>query len=244
MKTNPSNTWLTEKGKQQVDYYTASKDVILVERKRTSKLLFDLFRYHFDTTRPQKILDLGCGDGEMALQFSDKFPNNQFYLMDGSHDMLSKAQDSLKGDNIHFIKKTFEEYLSNEPVSSKYNFIYSSNAIHHLDFSGKSQLFARVFSELAQNGMFIIIDLVRPPSEQCEKWQFRMWVDWINQTLAESGREDEAGKHDGLPGIYKAKAENQPDGLFEQLEVLRKCGFRDVDCFYKYGVFTLFGGIK
>jgi len=28
------------------------------------------------------------------------------------------------------------------------------------------------------------------------------------------------------------------------LEMLEKCGFRDVDCFYKYGIFSLFGGAK
>ena len=244
MKPDPSNTWLTEEGKRQVDYYTSSKGVILVERKRTTQILFDLFRYHFDTTTPQRILELGCGDGEMALQFLEKFPGNELYLMDGSDDMLSMARHNLKGANLHFIKKTFEEYVSDESESFKYNLVYSSNAIHHLDFLGKSQLYARIFRELVHGGMFIIIDVVLPPSERSEKYQFKMWVEWVNQTLKDIGRDDEIGKHDGLPDVYKAKAENQPSGLFEQLDALRKCGFRDVDCFYKYGVFAVFGGIK
>jgi tRNA (cmo5U34)-methyltransferase len=244
MKPDSSNTWLTEEGKRQAEYYTSSKDVILVERKKTTQILFDIFRYHFDTTTPQRILELGCGDGDMASQFSEKFPGNQFYLMDGSEDMLSRARDNLEGDNVHFIKKTFEEYVSSESEPSKYNFVYSSNAIHHLDFWGKCQLYAKIFRELAHWGMFINIDLVLPSSEKSEKFQFRMWVDWMNQVLRDIGRDDEVGKHDRLPDIYKAKAENQPSGFFEQLDALRKCGFRDVDCFYKYSVFAVFGGIK
>lgn len=62
---------------------------------------------------------------------------------------------------------------------------------------------------LAPGGMFVNIDVVRPSSEQIEQYQFRMWVDWINQTLRELGRAHEVGKHDGLPGVCKAKAENQ-----------------------------------
>ena len=244
MKPDSSNTWLTEEGKRQADYYTSSKDIILIERKRTTQILFDVFRYHFDTTTPQRILELGCGDGEMVSQFSEKFPNNKFYLMDGSENMLSRARDNIEGDNVHFIKKTFEEYVSSESEPSKYNLVYSSNAIHHLDFWGKCQLYTKIFRELAPGGMFINIDLVLPSSERSEKFQFRMWVDWMNQTLKDIGHDDEVGKHDGLPDIYKAKAENQPSGLFEQLDALRKCGFRDVDCFYKYSVFAVFGGIK
>ena len=71
---------------------------------------------------------------------------------------------------------------------------------------------------------------------------FAMWEDWINELLAQIG--GEIGTHDGLPQVAKAKPENKPSGLFEQLELLKKIGFRDVDCFYKYGVFAMFGGTK
>ena len=31
------------------------------------------------------------------------------------------------------------------------------------------------------------IDVVLPPSERCEQWEFQMWVDWINETLERQG---------------------------------------------------------
>jgi tRNA (cmo5U34)-methyltransferase len=244
MKPESSNTWLTEEGKRQAEYYISSRDVILIERKRTTQILFDMFRYHFKTTTSQQILELGCGDGEMASKFLERFPGNEFHLMDGSENMLSRARNNLQGNSFHFIGKTFEEYISSESEPSKYNMVYSSNAIHHLDFWGKCQLYAKIFRELAEGGMFINIDLVLPPSERSEKYQLRMWIDWMNQTLKSIGCTDEIGKHDELPDKYKANVENQPSGLFEQLEALRKCGFRDVDCFYKYSIFAVFGGIK
>ncbi len=247
MKTDSSNTWLvkdSEESRRQVNYYTSSKDVIMIERKRTTRILLDLFRYHFDTATSQRILDIGCGDGEMAFEFKERFPGNEFYLMDGSEDMLAKAKVKLKGDNIFLIQKTFENYILEESEPSKFNLIYSSNAIHHLDFLSKSQLYNKIYRELVFDGMFINIDLVLPPSQLCEELQFQMWVDWINETLTNNDLKSDVGKHNGLPEIYKSKAENQPSNLFDQLEVLRKCGFRNVDCFYKYGIFAMFGGIK
>ena len=41
---------------------------------------------------------------------------------------------------------------------------------------------------------------------------------------------------------YKAYDENKPDTLDSQLNALRDIGFCEVDCFYKYGVFAVFGG--
>jgi len=40
------------------------------------------------------------------------------------------------------------------------------------------------------------------------------------------------------------QAENKPSGLFNQLQLLSRIGFRDVDCFYRYGIFSIFGGTK
>jgi tRNA (cmo5U34)-methyltransferase len=35
-----------------------------------------------------------------------------------------------------------------------------------------------------------------------------------------------------------------PDTLAAQLNALQTIGFEDVDCFYKYGIFTMYGGKK
>jgi tRNA (cmo5U34)-methyltransferase len=37
---------------------------------------------------------------------------------------------------------------------------------------------------------------------------------------------------------------NKPDTLKNQMDTLREIGFKDVDCFYKYGIFSMFGGRK
>lgn len=88
------------------------------------------------------------------------------------------------------------------------------------------------------------MDTVLPASERSEGYQFRMWAQWINENLASNHMSDSIGKHDSLPQAYKDGYENKPDSLFDQLEMLRKSGFEDVDCYFKYANFALFGGTK
>jgi tRNA (cmo5U34)-methyltransferase len=206
------------------------------------KLLADIFRYHFGEQTGLRVLDLGGGDGVITEYLQRQYPDNTFYLLDGSADMLAKAQQRLEGKKVIFIQQTFETYLDAPPEDQTYDFVFSSNAIHHLDLLGKSRLYAKLFCELTFGGVFINIDVVKATSERSECWQFAMWEDWMNETLTQTG--GKVGTYDGLPEVAKAKPENKPGGLFEQLELLRQIGFRDVDCFYKYGVFAMFGGTK
>jgi tRNA (cmo5U34)-methyltransferase len=240
MRRDTSNTWLV--GTDQANTYVSSADVIIVERQRTMKLLADIFRYHFGGETGLHVLDLGGGDGIITEYLQERYPGNVFYLLDGSADMLGKARQRLTDRDIVFTQQTFEKYLDAPPEDQKYDFIFSSNAIHHLDFLGKSRMYAKLFRECKFGGVFVNIDVVKAASERSERWQFAMWEDWMDERLAQVG--GKVGTHDGLPEAAKAKPENKPSGLFEQLELLVKIGFRDVDCFYKYGVFAMFGGTK
>jgi hypothetical protein len=47
-----------------------------------------------------------------------------------------------------------------------------------------------------------------------------------------------------VPQKYKNNADNTPDPLRPQLKAFEKIGFRNVDRYYKYGIFAMFGGSK
>ena len=207
-------------------------------------LLGDIFGYHFGKRTGLQVLDLGGGDGFITEIMKERFPDNAFTLLDGSADMLQMAGQRLSDKGVLLIRKTFEQYVDEPPQEQKYDFVFSSNAIHHLDFNGKSLVYSRVFRELAFGGAFINIDIVLSTGRGSERWQLNMWRDWINENLQRTGLESEVGKYDELPAHAVSKPENKPSTLVHQLELLERIGFRDVDCFYKYGVFAVFGGTK
>jgi tRNA (cmo5U34)-methyltransferase len=43
---------------------------------------------------------------------------------------------------------------------------------------------------------------------------------------------------------YMESGDNRPDTLDDQLNALKSIGFSSVDCYYKYGIFTVYGGKK
>ncbi len=241
----PLNTWLSPDSKALIEYYMNAAEVIIVERERSIKLFLTLFNCHFAGRSNLRILDLGCGDGTITRRFIDVYPGHHYVLMDGSADMIERAKGNLHDQkNIVYIHTSFEEFIDNEDDRSTYDCIFSANAIHHLDAIGKAKLYFKIYLILNHDGLFINYDVVQPTSARTEQWQFAMWRQWMNETLIKRGRAEDVGKHDGLPDFYKSKPDNQPSPLLDQLQILEKIGFRDVDCFFKYGIFALFGGIK
>jgi hypothetical protein len=66
----------------------------------------------------------------------------------------------------------------------------------------------------------------------------------MNETLEKNGKGSDVGKYDDIPFRYKNNLEDRPSGLWDQLQTLSQCGFRDVDCFYKYGIVAVYGATK
>ena len=238
-----NNMWLGSDS-SSLDSYLANADVVIVERDRILKILVDIFRYHFEGQQNLHMLDIGCGDGVVTKFIRERYPHNAFTLMDGSIHMIEKARENLTGDNIWFIHKAFEDYIASPIKKQEYDFVYSAWAIHHLDIDGKEKLYAKVFGEMHSGGLFIVMDTVQPSTERSEQWQFRMWTDWMNEALQKSGFANDVGKYDHIPNAYKNMEEDKPSSLFQQTDLLTKVGFKDVDCFFKYGVFAVFGGTK
>jgi len=237
------NTWLNE-NKEQINYYISSKDIILMSRKTHLMIMTDLFNAYFQEKKNLNILDLGCGDGALTKLLYDLYPENTYYLLDGSKTMLDKAKKNINSKKAVFINETFENFITDSEKENFYSFIYSSMAIHHLEHHKKKELYSKIYTSLAHNGLFINIDVVLPVSGKTEEIQFKLWIDYINSLLEKEKKQEEIGTHDNLPNIYKNKSENKPSSLLSQLRMLEDIGFKDVECYHKNGVFALFAGIK
>jgi tRNA (cmo5U34)-methyltransferase len=223
--------------------YRDSADVYIVERKRLLEILRSFYKHFIGNKPNSNILDLGCGDGIVIYELLKIDNSIEATLIDGSEDMLNKAKDRLKDfENIRFIQASFQEILNKSNALQKYDFIVSSLAIHHLTMEEKTALFKTIYSHLNVDGYFLNIDVVLAPSDALEQWYLLLWKQWIDERKSFWGVE---GSHyDDIIKRYKDNADNRPDTLDAQLDALQTIGFKDVDCFYKYGIFTMYGGKK
>lgn len=243
MKKKPVNNWIIENNAEKVQDYLDTAEYIIVERRTCINLLIDIFSYHFKVGSGLSCLELGCGNGFVTSNLKMRYPDNCFTLLDGSASMVQKAKESLRGQRFRFIHSDFSSFFKDGRENERYNFIYSSMAIHHVPHNEKRDLYRDIYGALNDGGLFLSIDTVLPTDERSEDIQLVMWRDWMRKHRASLPLKD-TEKFDNIPDKYRQNPENVPSGLCQQLDMLGEAGFHGADCFYKAGLFALFGGSR
>jgi tRNA (cmo5U34)-methyltransferase len=233
-----ASLWSTSEFSQN---YREDADIYLPFRSCFIEIAKSLYGHFISRNTEAEILDLGCGDGLFVQELLQSYTPAKVTLVDGSAEMLKAAKIRLaKRTDLDFIQATFQELLIADPLRQTFDFIFSSLAIHHLPFAEKKKLYAYIYGHLSSGGHFVHYDVVLPPDGKLEKWYLSLWHQWI----LEHPDEEERERLLCIPEQYKENQDNIPDTLEVQLEALKEAGFNAVDCYFKYGIFALFGGGK
>ena len=229
--------------KDYVYRYLEEADIRIMDRKRFLDILKAFYAHFLGDRKGNRVLDLGCGDGVLTHTLLQTDGSISATLIDGSDDMLNKARGRLSDfENVNFIRATFQDLLAKDVQLRDFDFVMSSLAIHHLTGSKKKALFKYIYLHLVEDGCFVNIDLALSPTKAIEKWYLDLWEDWM--TEREAGLDVGSG-HEWVIGCCQEKEHySKLDTLADQLNALKEAGFKDVDCFYKHGIFVMYGGRK
>ncbi|MEJ2683572.1 MAG: class I SAM-dependent methyltransferase [Candidatus Sulfobium sp.] len=224
--------------------YLDKADIYIVERRKMFWFVSSLLSHFLRGRKDIRLLDLGCGDGVLTEQLLKLNKEISATLLDGGEAMIRKAEERLRGyPNATFIQATFQDLLGGKVSLETYDFCVSSMAIHHLEMKEKASLFKLVESCLKPGGRFVDVDAVLAPSEELEEWYFVIWKDWLVNMMDRYDVTDEAPE-DLITRYKDPSSMNKPDTLGDQLRALESAGFVDVDCYFKNGIFVVFGGRK
>ena len=107
-----------------------------------------------------RILDLGCGTGNVEKLILDRLPVARFTGVDRSPVMLEFARDKLKdyADRCHFVQSDLGRLSPLRLPGRPFRFIISVNVIHELPHPVKRRLFRSCRSTIARTGLLLIID--------------------------------------------------------------------------------------
>jgi tRNA (cmo5U34)-methyltransferase len=224
--------------------YLDKADIYIVERRKMFWFVSSLVSHFRHDKQNIKLLEMGCGDGTLTEELLKTNKGMSATLLDGGEGMIQKAKERLKGyQNTAFIQATFQDLLDGKVKLETYDFIVSSMAIHHLEMDGKASLFRLIASRLKQGGHFVDVDVILPQSEELERWYFAIWKDWINNMMNQYNIQDEVPE-DVIRRYKDPSSMNNPDTLGNQLRALETAGFVNVDCYFKNGIFVVFGGVR
>jgi tRNA (cmo5U34)-methyltransferase len=103
----------------------------------------------------RRILELGIGTGETARRVLALHPGAELVGIDSSEEMLAVARKALPADlRVGRLEDPLPE--------GRFDLVVSALAVHHLDGTGKHDLFRRVAAVLEPGGVFVLGDVVVP----------------------------------------------------------------------------------
>ena len=200
----------------------------------------------------QRILELGCGTGELSLKILECYPSAEIVAVDYSPRMLHFAKSKIEAagfaDRWMGIELDFGEWANNSvdlssylsmTIDNKFNACISSLAIHHLKDEMKFKLFYRIAESLISGGCFWNADPILAESKIMADIYQAVREDWVDRqrtTLAEIRAKIGNGTAHGY---------SNPDQLATlsvHLEMLIKAGFDTVAVPWKYYGLAVFGG--
>jgi tRNA (cmo5U34)-methyltransferase len=115
------------------------------------------------------VLELGIGTGETTGRVLARHPDARLTAIDSSPQMLARARTAFPQTDLRLSK--LEDPLPEGP----FDLVFSVLAIHHLDPTGKRDLFTRIHEALRPGGRFVLGDVVVPEREE----DMQIEIDWV-----------------------------------------------------------------
>ncbi|MHC5773229.1 class I SAM-dependent methyltransferase [Nostoc sp.] len=194
----------------------------------------------------RRILELGCGTGELSIKILNRFPDAQVIALDYSPRMVQFAQDKITAAGYQQrwtgIQADFGDWANNPEnldIGSEFHACVSSLAIHHLQDEMKLKLFDRIAASLTQDGCFWNADPTLPESPALAEVYKAAREEWaVQQEISLT----EIGAKRGASSTQGYSSQDQLASLDAHLQMLSKAGFKTVAVPWKYYGLAVFGG--
>ena len=230
--------------KEKADLYLANADILIPVRREMARILVSFAsRFMGGKGGKLRLLDLGSGDGAMVEGVVNS-TDAEVTFVDGSDDMLAAAKERYRAHgDATFLRASFEDIIEGrvevERPEGGFDLIVSAFAIHHLTTGERQALFKLLAAMSADRGWIINMDTVLAASPELEEWFMELRKEAAKEL---AGAVEIEGLDDVVEG-HKNKAHHERlDTLEVQMNSLEEAGYRSVECFYKFGVFAMYGG--
>ena len=188
-----------------------------------------------------RVLDVGAGYGALAAAILEDRPNASAVCFDGSEEMikLGRERNERFAGRMEFVRGPLDAPDWSKAIAGPFDAVVSARALHHLTHEQRRRLFRDAHDLLGPGGCFINADSLKPASEALRAQYRTTRQRWIDGQLGNTVEAEMEPSRVRLPhGAHY-------NGLMEdELSWLREAGFHDVDVFWKFTNYAVYGGFR
>ncbi|MBN2354409.1 MAG: class I SAM-dependent methyltransferase [Spirochaetales bacterium] len=182
-----------------------------------------------------EFLDLGAGTGNFSRSVMERLPGLRAVLLDFSPNMLSGADEALKGFAGRF-RKVEGDFASADLGVGLYSAVISSFAIHHLRSEADYlSLYRRIRAALKPPGAFVCCDVVAGGDDFLTRRNEDEWAAYLKR---QGFSDDDVSRL-----LSNHHREDSPLALGAHLRLLGEAGFSTVDVVWKKANFAVYIGV-
>jgi ubiquinone/menaquinone biosynthesis C-methylase UbiE len=186
-----------------------------------------------------RILELGCGTGNLSLQLAARYPAGAITYVDAAPEMIDVTRERLERDRPESVERAsflvcrFEDL---ELDGAGYDLVVSSISLHHV--LGKDELYRGIHRGMQDGGRFCFADQLRGMPEENHRHNWEQW-------LAFCRRPGGCTVEEITTLLDHAEAHDHYTPLEEHFALLAHAGFHSLDCVWRnliWGIVTATAG--
>lgn len=240
MTTNPKG-W---KAQEAAQHHLKTANILTPYRPETIALIARLATESF--SEEPKILDVGCGYGDVTAEILELRPQASICMVDFSDEMIKLTEERF-GDNprVEVLKYDLNEGIPEILAEGTFDAVVSAYTLHHVDYDKRAPLYRHIRRILTARGIFAVVDRFKSESPCLMEWEFDNWIEWMSGQVKEHlDKEVPFSKLKQRQMDSDIKPGNKPGAIWEMRRDLKEAGFTYVDCLWKSYNMALMAGVN
>lgn len=177
-------------------------------------------------------LDIGCGTGKMGSVAFENIEIETFVFCDSSDEMLKIAEERFAGRNAEFSLCDVQSLA----YSNEFDVITSIQVNHYLHMDERRRALRNCYEALKARGLYIGFENFAPFTDLGKSVYLEKW----KRYQMKQGRiPEECEKH-----LKRYGADYFPISIWENVELMRECGFQAVELLWLSNMQVGLWGVK
>lgn len=170
-----------------------------------------------DNFQPERILDLGCGNGNITTRLLSRFPGANYTLVDASSEMIELCRKLFRDHDMSYANTYFNEF---EFENDTYDLVVAGFSLHHCEDPEKRSMFRKIHSSLKRGGLFSYCDLMISKDHPEHPALLERWKEFVQRTFPDGEKWEWIMEH------YETF--DRPSNYSAQKEWLKEAGFSNI----------------